>query len=72
MEPSFFKETPKFKTPEEELDYLRAHVARREEELKRGGHIEAEHQAVDCALGRAGREHASDPATDREWLVLVE
>lgn len=39
-EPSFFKEMPKFKTPEEELDYLRAHVAKREEELIRIGHFE--------------------------------
>ena len=28
MNLSFFKEMPKFKTPEEELDYLRAHVAK--------------------------------------------
>ena len=34
MNGSFFKEMPKFKTPAEELDYLRAHVAKREEELK--------------------------------------
>ena len=31
---------PKFKTPEEELDYLRHHVAKREEELIKIGHIE--------------------------------
>ncbi|MFH1200914.1 MAG: TraM recognition domain-containing protein [bacterium] len=40
MEPSFFKEMPKFKTPEEELDYLRAHVKMREEQLINVGHIE--------------------------------
>jgi hypothetical protein len=40
MEPSFFKEMPKFKTPEEELDYLRAHVKAREEELISVGRIE--------------------------------
>ena len=40
MEGSFFKEMPKFKTPEEELDYLRAHIAKREEELIRIGHFE--------------------------------
>jgi len=33
MEPSFFKEMPRFKNPEEELDYLRAHVKAREEQL---------------------------------------
>src|SRR3989338_3700573 len=40
MEGSFFKEMPKFKTPEEELEYLRAHVAKREEELIQIGHFE--------------------------------
>ena len=40
MEPSFFKEMPKFKSPEEELDYLRAHVKEREEQLIKAGHIE--------------------------------
>ena len=40
MEQSFFQEMPKFKTPEEELEYLRAHVAKREEELIKIGHFE--------------------------------
>ncbi|HPS21260.1 MAG TPA: type IV secretion system DNA-binding domain-containing protein [Candidatus Paceibacterota bacterium] len=31
---------PKFKSPTEELDYLRAHVAKREQELKELGHFE--------------------------------
>ncbi|MBU0999262.1 type IV secretion system DNA-binding domain-containing protein [Patescibacteria group bacterium] len=31
---------PKFKTPEEELDYLRAHVKAREEQLVNFGHVE--------------------------------
>ena len=31
---------PKFKTPEEELDYLRAHVAKREQELIDTGRFE--------------------------------
>ncbi|MEK7104646.1 MAG: TraM recognition domain-containing protein [Patescibacteria group bacterium] len=40
MEESFFNEMPKFKTPEEELDYLRAHVAKREQELIDTGRFE--------------------------------
>ena len=40
MENSFFQRMPKFKTPEEELDYLRAHVKKREEDLIKLGHIE--------------------------------
>jgi hypothetical protein len=41
---SFFKEMPKFKDPKEELDYLRAHVAKREKELKELGHFENTHE----------------------------
>jgi hypothetical protein len=52
QEPSFFKEMPKFKSPEEELDYLRAHVAKREEELIKIGHIEhAEEKAAKDVVG---------------------
>ena len=47
MPGSYFKEMPKFKTPEEELNYLRAHVKRREEELIGLGHFEhAEENAI--------------------------
>lgn len=46
MEPTFLREMPKFKTPEEELGYLREHVSRREQEL--------------ISLGRF--EHAGDEA----------
>jgi hypothetical protein len=52
MEGSFLNEAPKFKTPEEELDYLRAHVARREQELKDSGHHEsANENAVKDVIG---------------------
>src|SRR3989344_3368623 len=40
MNPSFLKEMPKFKTPEEELNYLREHVKKREAELIDIGHKE--------------------------------
>jgi hypothetical protein len=40
MDKFVFKETQKFRTPEEELSYLRAHVKAREEELLRAGHFE--------------------------------
>ncbi len=52
MEGSFLSEMPKFKTPEEELDYLRAHVAKREQELIDTGHIEnANENAVKDIIG---------------------
>ena len=40
MQNSFLKEMPKFKTPEEELSYLRAHISKREQELIQRGHFE--------------------------------
>jgi len=48
---SFLKEMPKFKTPTEELDYLRAHVAKREQELIDKGHFEhAKDNAVSAVI----------------------
>ncbi len=40
IEGAYFKEIPKFETPNEELEYLRAHVAKRELELMDEGHFE--------------------------------
>lgn len=40
MNPSFLKDMPKFKTPEEEISYLRSHVEKRERELKQIGNFE--------------------------------
>ncbi len=40
MNPTFLKEAPKFTTPEEELNYLREHIAKRERELKVSGETE--------------------------------
>ncbi len=59
MEPSFFKEMPKFKTPEEELDYLRAHVQAREEQLVNFGHVE---QAKENAARDVIGEYRNIPA----------
>lgn len=58
MEGSIFKEMPKFKTPEEELDYLRAHVKAREEELINTGHIE---HAKENAFSDVIEEYKSVP-----------
>src|SRR3989344_754252 len=56
MEPSFLKDIPKFKTPEEELQYLRAHVAQREQELIGQGNFEhAEEQAMKHVIGEYGK-----------------
>lgn len=37
MEGTYFKETPKFNSPEEEINFLRRHIEERERELKESG-----------------------------------
>jgi hypothetical protein len=59
MEPSFFKEMPKFKTPEEELNYLRAHVKAREEQLIGLGHVE---HSMENAVGDVISGYKNIPA----------
>ena len=61
MEPSFFKEMPKFKTPEEELDYLRAHVKMREEQLINIGHVE---HVTENAIGDVIGEYKKIPVEE--------
>lgn len=46
MEKNFFKEMPKFQSSEEELDFLRFHVAKKEQELKEKGHFEHEGEGL--------------------------
>lgn len=58
MEGSFFKEMPKFKSPEEELNYLRAHVKAREEQLINIGHVE---HAQESAIGEVIGEYKKIP-----------
>ena len=58
MERAFLNEMPKFKTPEEELDYLRAHVAKREQELIDTGHLE---NANENAVKDIIREYKEKP-----------
>src|SRR3989344_6528955 len=60
-EPSFLSEAPKFKSPEEELDYLRAHVAGREQELIKIGHFE---NAKDSAARDVIGAYKDVPAED--------
>jgi hypothetical protein len=69
MNPSFLKEMPKFKTPTEELNYLRAHVARREQELIDKGQFEhANENAVKEVIG-AYKEVPAKEAVHRDNLL---
>jgi len=61
MEPTFLKEMPKFKTPGEELDYLRAHVAKREADLISKGHFE---NAGENAAKEIVAEYKNVPAAE--------
>ena len=69
---------PKFKTPEEELDYLREHVAKREEELIQIGHFEnAKENAVKEVVGAyknipaENLVHSSNLIKDKEVQGIV-
>lgn len=64
MEGSYFKNMPAFKTPEEELEYLRAHVAKREAELVRQGHFEHSEQAAPAAMKETVAEYKKIPARE--------
>src|SRR3989338_7360834 len=61
MHPSFLKEMPKFTTPEEELDYLREHVKKREEDLIERGHFET---APDDAIKETLAKYRNTPAEE--------
>jgi hypothetical protein len=61
MNPTFLKEMPKFKSPDEELDYLRAHVVRREQELIDIGQFE---HAGDNAVEDIVSTYKEVPAKD--------
>ena len=61
MEETYLKQILKFKTPEEELDFLRAHVAKREEELIQKGHFE---HAGDTAVKEIISNYKETPAKD--------
>ncbi len=41
MEGTYFKETPKFNSPQEEIDFLRKHIAEREQELHESGSLKS-------------------------------
>ena len=62
MEGSIFKGMPKFKTPAEELDFLRAHVAKREQELIDSGTFE--HEANSNAAQEVIEKYKQIPLKD--------
>ncbi len=61
MDKSFLQEMPKFKSPDEELDFLRAQVAKREDELKQKGHFE---HADEIALHETIRDYKAVSAQE--------
>ena len=65
----FLREMPKFKSPEEELSYLREHVAKREQELIDKGHFE---HANENALKDVMEDYKSIPkeqVVDKQNLI---
>jgi hypothetical protein len=79
MEGSLLGEIPKFKTPEEEISYLRAHVAEREQQLIQAGRFEsANENAAREVIGEYKDKPIEDvihkdnivQKNDREAIVL--
>ncbi|MFM7088690.1 MAG: type IV secretory system conjugative DNA transfer family protein [Candidatus Paceibacterota bacterium] len=79
MDSFSFKGMPKFQTPEEELDFLRAHVAEKEKALIDAGHFEhAQEKAIvhtiseykKTALGETVHQKHVIEEEDREGIVL--
>lgn len=72
MNESFLKEMPKFKTPTEELDYLRAHVAKREQELKDKGHFEHAQENAVKGIILEYKEVPAEEVIHRDQLIKKE
>ncbi|MEK7564247.1 MAG: TraM recognition domain-containing protein [Patescibacteria group bacterium] len=78
MEPAFLREIEKFKTPEEELEYLRAHVLKHEAYLKEEGYENSHEDAAkeiasiykDVPLERVVHRDNALSHTDQQNIVL--
>lgn len=72
MQGQFFNEMPKFKSPEEELDFLRTHVAKREQELLRGGQIERAKEDATSHVIKAYKDVPLNQALNEEGRLSRE
>jgi hypothetical protein len=68
MQPSF-KEIPKFKSPEEELQFLRAEVRAREAELEKFGHIEKDPEKLASDVLEEYRTMPASEVVHRDNLI---
>jgi len=66
---SFFSEMPEFITPEEELEYLREYVAKREKELRDLGHTEYVHKKAAKDVLDAYRSIPVHKAIHKNYLL---
>lgn len=69
MEPSFLKEMPKFKNPDEELNYLRAHVEKREKELQEKGHFEHSRENATQEIVAEYKDISAQQALHKDNLI---
>ncbi|MFA5937273.1 MAG: TraM recognition domain-containing protein [Candidatus Paceibacterota bacterium] len=69
MEGAFLNEIPKFKTPEEELNFLRAHVSKREQELIDAGHLEEANDNAVRDIIKEYKEKPSDQVLHKDNLI---
>ena len=69
MEPAFLKEMPKFKTPEEELSFLREHVKIREQELIEKGHFEHANENAARVVAEEYKKVPAQEAVHKDNLI---
>lgn len=69
MNPTFLRDLPKFKTPDEELDYLRAHVAKTEKELQARGHFEHTPNEVASSIIKEYKEIPKEVVVHKENIL---
>ncbi|MCX6757850.1 MAG: type IV secretion system DNA-binding domain-containing protein [Candidatus Nomurabacteria bacterium] len=69
MVENFFKDMPKFKSPTEELDFLRAHVAEREQELINKGHFENASENASTEVITEYMKVAPEEAVHKDLLI---
>jgi hypothetical protein len=66
---SFFSKMPKFKTPQEELEYLRAYIIKHEEELRDSGHTEHINKKATGNVLRAYRTVPAEKALHKSHIL---
>jgi hypothetical protein len=69
MENINFSNMPKFQSPEEEIDYLKSHLAEKEEKLKNLGHFENQKDDIASSVLREYKTLPVEDILDKEHIL---